>query len=171
MLPQVAGSAALQDSTTPDDQAAAASAFTPSALQLAFLHELCARFTEGKPVSNTAVCDAVGISRTTLWTWKHKTPGFNAWLAEAIRVDACGAADWQLVIARAMREAREGSIEHARFLLDIKKLELGAKGGQDAPLPLESQGPTLVFNLPRPPADLVGRTVVRGAVEVTTEPR
>jgi hypothetical protein len=144
---------------------AEAPAFTPTSHMLAYLWALCGAIADGKPFTNTDICAAAGISRTTLWNWKQRIPGFADWVAKAIRTNASGAIDWELMIARFYQEAKAGSVEHARFLLELRKLEVGAARGQEQPLAVD-QGPQIVFNLPRAPSDYEGRTVVRGAVEV-----
>jgi hypothetical protein len=139
-----------------------APAFTPTGPMLAYLWALCQAVAEGKPITNTALCTDAGISRTTLWNWKQRVPGFADWIAQAIRTNASSAIDWELMIARFYQEAKNGSVEHARFLLELKKLELGAANGQDRPMQLEDRGPQIVFNLPRPTRELEGQTVMVG---------
>lgn len=144
------------------DLDAATPTFTPTGPMLAYLWALCEAISDQRPISNTAICQAAGISRTTLWNWKTRQPAFVEWIGRAIRTHASSAVDWELMIARCYEEAKTGSVEHARLLWDMKKYELGVASGQQQPMNLEDRGPQIVINIPRPKGDLAGQHVVVG---------
>lgn len=138
--------------------------FVPTVKQLAFMAAACQAIAEGTTLSNRALCEAADVSLQTLWNWKHETPAFNDWLADQVRRHATAPADWELVKAMVYARAKEGSVEHIKLAVDLQKhaLAIGTNG-----VPVAAGGTTLIFNIPRPPSELEGKTVVTGAIEVT----
>lgn len=137
--------------------------FEPTPKQLAFLAALCQAISEGTTLSNRALCEAAGISLQTLWDWKHEKPAFNEWLADQVRKHAAAPADWEIVKSLVYARAKEGSIDHIKLAVEMQK---SAHTMLTNGVPATPAGTTLIFNIPRPPKELEGKTVVTGAIKV-----
>jgi len=138
-------------------------AFAPTPKMLAFLVALCQAIVDGTTLSNRALCLTADISLQTLWDWKHETAGFNDWLADQVRKHAAAPADWEIVKALVYARAKEGSIDHIKLAVDLQRT---AQSMLTNGLPATPAGTTLIFNIPRPPKELEGKTVVTGAIKV-----
>ena len=111
-----------------------------------------------------------GVTPQTVSEWRNQTPGFNEWLKA--RVEAYIGHTWPAIKAVACRFALRGSIEHMKLLaavLEPKSASPTGPGGADTPAhPFIG---AVIINLPTPPGELNGHTLVRGlldeAIDVT----
>jgi hypothetical protein len=145
--------------------------FKPSGKQLRFL-AVYMRHLEEEPLdklTEKAVLAEAGIAKGSLWTWK-KNPQYVEWMSQQVRALGCSAADWELVKAVMMRLAKQGSLSHAEFLLKLREIEAGWTPRNDQAPGVSSVAgaqPTIIINLPRPAAALVGRDVRSGMFSQT----
>jgi hypothetical protein len=91
----------------------------------------------------------IGVSRQTISHW-HRTPAFQVWLDA--RQDVFMRRVWtQLQVRMLMKAYSDASVPHAEFMARL--LQPAAEAGAQGP-----SGPTIVFNIPRPPNVLAGQT-------------
>lgn len=119
------------------------------------------------PIRLGVIADACGINVATVSAWRHHTPGFNEWLSQQLM--SYVAREWPVVKAVAVKLAKRGSIAHMNFLLQLMEPSL-RKGAEGLPPPAPA-GPfagAVIVNLPQPPSELEGHTVVRGLLDLAT---
>lgn len=93
--------------------------FKPSVAQFRYLRALQDALQEQRSVTDTALCQGLKMSRTTLWEWRQDRC-FVAWMkAELDRTDDL---NWELVLLRHCHLAIRGSVRSAEFLLKVRLL-------------------------------------------------
>jgi len=98
--------------------------FPFSAKQLEYLLALRDAALEGRPTSDSAISEATGISRTTIWTWKHD-PAFSTWVRDEIKGDHD--VKFELAVARHTNLAIKGSVRSFEAVARLRSI--GARGG------------------------------------------
>lgn len=93
------------------------SGFTPSPAQIKYLNALEEAVARRQPHSDTALCEKLGISRMTLWKWRHG-PGFNTWLRG--QMDQTSDENWPLILRRHELLAIQGSVRSAEFIAKVR---------------------------------------------------
>lgn len=79
---------------------------------------------EGRPISDSAIAEVIGISRTTIWTWNHD-PGFMAWVRREVSLPHDS--EFDLAVARHTRLAIRGSVRSFEAICRLRSV--GVKGG------------------------------------------
>lgn len=117
----------------------------------------------GTAIRDKDLAADAGVRPEQVSRWRNEVPGFNEWLAGEFR--AFVAHRWPAVKVVALRFALRGSIKHMEFLRDLIE-PLPPRASQvpgGAPRPLVDRA--VIINLPVPPGELAGHTVVRGLLE------
>jgi hypothetical protein len=119
-------------------------------------------FDEGvaKPQLGTIAAD-IQVDRATISQWRHHTTGFNEWFNALI--DRAVVHARSRVTARLTQLAESGSLEHMKLFYLVTTPRIA-----DAPPPGSPAGifaGAVIVNLPLPPNELEGHTVVRGLID------
>jgi len=89
---QIAATAPADDTPT-----AREGGFLFTSKQLQYLLAWREAALEGRSTSDSAISDATGISRTSIWSWNHD-PAFVAWCREEVKTESDG--EFELAVAR-----------------------------------------------------------------------
>jgi len=164
---------AKADASPEGDNPRPPAGFEPSPKQRQYLDALEDAIERRQPVSDRAMCEALGMSRQTLFEWKQD-PGFRAWLRT--HLDRTSDDNWPLILRRHEHLALNGSVKSAEFIGKVRLVAAKIAGAPVSGGELDGPGDVtnnyqvnvLVANdpqkgivnllVPRPPA-LEGQTV------------
>jgi hypothetical protein len=92
--------------------------FSPSAAQIRYKTRIVAALRSGQPVTDTAICRHLRMSRQTVWEWRQDGD-FRRWLT--VDLDQDQLMDLRFAIARHLRLAFEGSTRSLLVLARLKE--------------------------------------------------
>jgi hypothetical protein len=91
--------------------------FAPSPAQVKYRNAVRHACVACEPTSDSAITAKLGMSRQTLWEWRHDAR-FVAWLKEGLT--AGHDIDFQLAIARHIQLAIAGNVRSAELIFRLK---------------------------------------------------
>lgn len=93
--------------------------FSPSKAQVRYKTEVITALRRGRPVTDTAICRDLGMSRQTVWEWRQDAD-FRIWLKIDLEQDHTKALGY--AVGRHLELAIRGSTESFRILAKLKEL-------------------------------------------------
>jgi hypothetical protein len=121
-------------------------AYSPS--QLKYLLALRESVDEARPTSDRAIAEALKMSRTTIWEWKHD-PAFIAWLRAELKIEEDP--NFDLAVRRHTALAIRGSVRSFEAIARLRAI-VGVRVGVEVDHDGGAAGATYQVNLlvPRP---------------------